>query len=211
MNYTHSDFYTLFETLEILYLVVLSVIILLGITGNGLVIWFVLFRMKKMVNFVWFLSLALADFTFCLILSLTVTERTLGYWPFGTFMCKVNLLALYLNMSASVLQLTVISIDRCISVVFPVWCRNHRTPRLAIKVVLAVWIVSFLFNIPYFINSNVVIFNKFMYCVVDWSLEDLPGGSAQTTNCLLETEVIATNKRCSSTPEGSVPVTWPPP
>ncbi|XP_073457321.1 chemerin-like receptor 1 [Aquarana catesbeiana] len=155
-TYTDEKFYTtLSKILHVSSMVGLSGICLLGIIGNGLVIWFVAFKMKKTVNSVWFLSLAFADFTFCVFLPLQITYIALdGHWPFGSFMCKIHLFALFLNMSASVLQLTVISIDRCISVVFPVWCQNHRTVRLAMKVVLALWIVSLLLNASYFIYTD---------------------------------------------------------
>ncbi|XP_077312216.1 N-formyl peptide receptor 2-like [Lithobates pipiens] len=161
--------------LNILYIVVLSGIFLLGIAGNGLVIWFVAFKMKKTVNSVWFLSLAFADFTFSLFLPLIVTYVALDFhWPFGSFMCKFHLFSLYLNLSASVLQLTVISIDRCISVVFPVWCRNHRTVRLAVKVVVAIWIVSLLLNVSYFTNTHIYdADDKFVYCFVDWLMHEV--------------------------------------
>ncbi|XP_077312217.1 chemerin-like receptor 1 [Lithobates pipiens] len=153
---------------------VLSGICLLGITGNGLVIWFVAFKMKKTVNSVWFLSLAFADFTFSLFLPLTIPYIALDiHWPFGTFMCKLSCFALFLNMSASVLQLTVISIDRWMSVVFPVWCQNHRTVSLAMKVVLALWIISFLLSISYFIYANTYHVNEaIVICYLDWSIHD---------------------------------------
>ncbi|XP_073457186.1 chemerin-like receptor 1 [Aquarana catesbeiana] len=174
-TYTDQEFGTTWvKILSVSSMMALSGICLLGITGNGLVIWFVAFKMKKTVNSVWFLSLAFADFTFCLFLPLPITYIALdGHWPFGTFMCKLELFAFILNLSASVLQLSVISIDRCISVVFPVWCRNHRTMRLAVKVVLALWIVSFLPNVSYFIytdtyNANDTIVN----CFVDWSMHN---------------------------------------
>ncbi|XP_040182805.1 formyl peptide receptor 2-like [Rana temporaria] len=173
-NYTNGGFdMTVIKILEVSYIVVLSGIFFLGITGNGLVIWFVAFRMKKTVNSVWFLSLAFADFTFCLLQPLTITHVALdGHWPFGTFMCKLNRFSIYLNLSASVLQLTVISIDRCISVVFPVWCQNHRTVRLAVKVVLVLWIVSLLLNVSYFTNTYIYDTNyKFVYCFEDWVMD----------------------------------------
>ncbi|XP_073457319.1 chemerin-like receptor 1 [Aquarana catesbeiana] len=172
-TYTDQEFdTTLSKILNVSSMVVLSGICLLGITGNGLVIWFVGFKMKTTVNSVWFLSLAFADFTFCLFLPLTVAYIALDYhWPFGTFMCKIHLFALYLNLSASVLQLTVISIDRCISVVLPVWCRNHRTVRLAVKVILALWIVSFLLSISYFIYTDIFdVSDTIVVCYVDWSM-----------------------------------------
>ncbi|XP_073457326.1 formyl peptide receptor 2-like [Aquarana catesbeiana] len=171
-NTTEEDqkFYTtLSKILYVSYMAGLSGICLLGITGNGLVIWFVAFKMKKTVNSVWFLSLAFADFTFCLFLPLNITSIALDFhWPFGTFMCKLGFFALAINLSASVLQLTVISIDRCISVVFPVWCRNHRTVTLAVKVVLALWIISLLLSISYFIYTDTHdVRNTIVFCYLD--------------------------------------------
>ncbi|KAM3923176.1 chemerin-like receptor 1 [Leptodactylus fuscus] len=133
-------------------LVVYSFIFLLGTIGNGLVICFTIFRMKKTVNVIWFLNLSIADFAFTLFLLFSIIYLANGFiWIFGTFMCKMNTMMTFINMSASVFFLTVISIDRCISVIFPVWCRNHRTPRLASFIVLAIWILSIICGLPYFL------------------------------------------------------------
>ncbi|XP_018426053.1 PREDICTED: C3a anaphylatoxin chemotactic receptor-like [Nanorana parkeri] len=173
-----SSHYSIYVS-YIFHMVALSLISLLGTTGNGLVIWFTAFRMKKTVNSVWLLSLAVADFTFCLFLPLTVTYLALSYtWPFGTFMCHLNHLVLFLNLSASVLQLTVISIDRCIATIFPVWCQNHRNVRMAVKVVAAVWILSLIFSIPYcqvivrFIGFFIIPFVIILSCymVIFWRI-----------------------------------------
>ncbi|XP_040182811.1 chemokine-like receptor 1 [Rana temporaria] len=174
-TYTDQEFdLTLIKILNVSYMVGLSGICLLGITGNGLVIWFVAFKMKKTVNSVCFLSLAFADFTFSLFLPLSITHFALDFhWPFGTFMCKLNRFVLYLNLSASVLQLTVISIDRCISVVFPVWCRNHRTVRLAVKVILVLWIVSLLLNVYYIIHTHTYTYadnDNIVDCYINWPM-----------------------------------------
>ncbi|XP_073457324.1 chemerin-like receptor 1 [Aquarana catesbeiana] len=174
-TYTNENPYnTTLTKLKVSHMVILSGICLLGITGNGLVIWFVAFRMKKTVNSVWFLSLAFADFIFSLLQPLAVTSMALDdHWPFGAFMCKLSTLALYLNMASSILQLTIISIDRCISVVLPVWCRNHRTVRLAVKVVVVIWIVSLLLNVSYLINTHTYdIDDTFVACLEDWSMYD---------------------------------------
>ncbi|KAM9330153.1 chemerin-like receptor 1 [Gastrophryne carolinensis] len=133
-------------------MVALSVVSLLGTVGNGLVIWFVVFKMKKTVNSVWFLSLALADFTFSLLQPLEITRVAFSYlWPFGNFMCKLYFYVVPLNMFSSILHLTVISIDRCACVVFPVWSQNHRTARLAWMVTLGVWILAAGCSVPFFI------------------------------------------------------------
>ncbi|XP_075696980.1 chemerin-like receptor 1 [Rhinoderma darwinii] len=129
-------------------MVIYSAFCLLGTIGNGLVIWFGIFRMKETVNVVWFLSLAIADFSFAFILPLPISQILLGYWPFEKYMCKLTYLLLSLNMCVSILQLTVISVDRCICVVFPVWCHNHRRSRLALIIVLIIWIISFALVLP---------------------------------------------------------------
>ncbi|KAG9471282.1 chemerin-like receptor 1 [Eleutherodactylus coqui] len=142
-HYSISHYFTL---------VVYSLAFVLGTTGNGLVLWFTIFKMKKTVNVIWFLNLSLADFTFTLFLPLSIIYLANNFnWLFGNFMCKLNSLVAFINLFASVFLLTVISIDRCISVIFPVWCQNHRTPRLALFVVMGVWILALMFSLPYFI------------------------------------------------------------
>uniref|UniRef100_A0A8C4XI76 Formyl peptide receptor 1 n=1 Tax=Erpetoichthys calabaricus TaxID=27687 RepID=A0A8C4XI76_ERPCA len=137
--------------LSIMSLIVYSLAFLLGVTGNGLVIWITGFKMKKTVNTIWFLNLAIADFIFTFFLPLNIIYTALGFhWPFGRFMCKMNTTIAFLNMFASVYLLVVISIDRCISVIYPVWSQNHRRPRIASIISLVVWIVAFVLSSPYF-------------------------------------------------------------
>ncbi|XP_040183354.1 chemokine-like receptor 1 [Rana temporaria] len=143
-------------SLRVFSLVIYSLAFLLGTTGNGLVIYFTAFVMKRTVNVVWFLNLAIADFIFTFFLPLNITYASLNYhWPFGKFMCKLNSTILFMNLYASIFLLTVISIDRLISVVFLVWCQNHRTPKLALFVAVAVWILASIFSLPYFIFRDI--------------------------------------------------------
>ncbi|XP_068099472.1 chemerin-like receptor 1 [Hyperolius riggenbachi] len=151
--------------LHVFSMVVYSVAFLLGTVGNGLVIYFTAFRMKRTVNVVWFLNLAIADFIFTFFLPLSVAYLALNFhWPFGTFMCKLNSTIAFINLYASIFLLTVISMDRCISVLFPVWCQNHRTPKLASFVALGVWIIAFVFSLPYFIFRDTEAYNGTISC-----------------------------------------------
>ncbi len=124
------------------------VIFLLGITGNGAVIWITGFKMKKSVNTTWYLSLALSDFIFCATLPLTIDYVVKDSWNFGLFMCKFNAFVMTLNMYSSVFILVIISVDRCITVKFPVWAQNQRTVQKASVVVGLAWFVSSLLSIP---------------------------------------------------------------
>ncbi|XP_063340890.2 C5a anaphylatoxin chemotactic receptor 1-like [Pelmatolapia mariae] len=138
------------HSLDIMSAIFLSLVFVLGVLGNGVVIWVTGFKMKKTVNVVWFLSLAVADFIFCAFLPITVTSLLLSHWPFGQVMCKLNTALVYLNLSVSVYILVAISLDRCVSVVWPVWAHNHRSVRKASYVSLCIWTVSLIISIPVF-------------------------------------------------------------
>ncbi|XP_073457990.1 chemerin-like receptor 1 [Aquarana catesbeiana] len=165
----YNDSNKMSDMFHIISIVIYSVAFLLGTIGNGLVIYFTTFRMKRTVNVVWFLNLAIADFIFTFFLPFSIVHTALGFhWPLGKFMCKLNSTIISINLYASIFLLTVISVDRCTSVMFPVWCQNHRTPRVASFAALAVWTLAFLFSLPTFIfrdttnhNNFIVCFNKF--------------------------------------------------
>ncbi|XP_047454999.1 chemerin-like receptor 1 [Mugil cephalus] len=137
---------------NIMSIIVYCLAFVLGVLGNGVVIWVTGFKMKKTVNTVWFLNLAVADFLFTAFLPFSVAYLAMDFhWPFGKFMCKLNSTVSFLNMFASVYILVVISVDRYVSVVWPVWAQNHRNVRKASFVSLAVWLLALILSTPYFI------------------------------------------------------------
>ncbi|XP_032084578.1 chemokine-like receptor 1 [Thamnophis elegans] len=134
------NFSSLKDKMQIASLVIYSLALVMGVLGNGLVIFITGFRMKKSVNTVWFFNLAIADIVFIFFLFLA---RALGFWwNMNPVLCKIKGVFIFLTLYASVYLLMVISIDRCISVWYPVWAQNHRTPRLASFVALGVWILA---------------------------------------------------------------------
>ncbi|XP_029477008.1 chemerin-like receptor 1 isoform X2 [Oncorhynchus nerka] len=166
----------------IISLVVYCVAFVLGPTGNGLVIYVTSCRIKKNVNSVWFLNLALADFLFTSFLLLYIIYIARGYdWPFGDILCKLNSMVTMLNMFASIFLLAAISLHRCLStdlVVFrfllgflipflviigsyiAIWIRarrlqkgrTHRSLRIIISVVLAFFICWMPFHMFQFLD-----------------------------------------------------------
>ncbi|XP_070690762.1 chemerin-like receptor 1 [Pempheris klunzingeri] len=158
------------KSLHTITIIIYCLVFVLGVFGNGVVIWVTGFKMKKTVNTVWFLNLAVADFLFTAFLPLSVTYLALDFhWPFGKFMCKLNTTISFLNIFTSVYILVVISVDRCVSVVWPVWAQNHRSVRKASCVSLGVWVLALILSAPYFIfrdtapyeDGTVSCFNNF--------------------------------------------------
>ncbi|XP_069805159.1 C3a anaphylatoxin chemotactic receptor-like [Dendropsophus ebraccatus] len=120
-----------------------TITFVLGTIGNGLVIWIAGFRMKRTVSAVWFLNLAIADFLCCASLPLRMAE----WIKFSIFLqglyCALNVILFNLNMSASVLLLTAMSIDRCVSVMWPFWAKVHRTHKLVRITAAIIWLLNF--------------------------------------------------------------------
>lgn len=129
--------------------VIYSVIFIVGTLGNGLVIYVTGFRMKKTVNSVWFLNLALADFLFMAFLIFSIISLYQEHhWSFGKEMCKIHNLVSTVNMFASVFFLTAISLDRCLCIWVVVWAHNKRTVCKAQIISAVIWVTAALFSIP---------------------------------------------------------------
>ncbi|XP_026783508.1 C5a anaphylatoxin chemotactic receptor 1 [Pangasianodon hypophthalmus] len=136
-------------------LICYAVVFLLGVPGNGLVVWVTAFRMPRSVNAQWFLNLALADLLCCLSLPLLMVPLAQDmHWPFGPLACKILHGLLYMLMYCSVLILTVISVDRWLLVTRPAWCQNWRQPNLARWVCLGTWVLALIGTIPQFIHME---------------------------------------------------------
>ncbi|KAE8594238.1 hypothetical protein XENTR_v10019515 [Xenopus tropicalis] len=120
-----------------------------GVIGNGLVIWIAGFKMKS-ISAKWYLNLAITDF----ICSVSTVVR-IAEWILvdDNILCVFSFIPLLLNMLTSVYFLTAISIDRCITIMWPFWAKSHRTKRSAITVIVVIWVVSVLFLVSniYFI------------------------------------------------------------
>ncbi|XP_054903958.1 C3a anaphylatoxin chemotactic receptor-like [Poeciliopsis prolifica] len=138
------------EHIQTFSLVVYCVIIVVGTVGNGLVIYVTGFKMKKTVNSVWFLNLALADFLFTAFLVFTaVSLSQQHHWPFGQSMCKLNNFVSLVNMFASVFFLTAINLDRCLSTWVVAWAQNERTVFKAQIISAVIWFAAAICSTPY--------------------------------------------------------------
>ncbi|KAL7385394.1 hypothetical protein ABVT39_021087 [Epinephelus coioides] len=157
------------ETMHIISVVIYIISFVLGLIGNGTVIWVTAFKSKKTVNSIWLLNLAMADFVFVLFLPFYIDYILRDFhWDFGVFMCKINSFVSVMNMYASVLFLTVLSIDRYVSLVHLNWSQRYRTTDRAWYVCCCIWAVAAITSCPALIfrdtmrlHDKVVCFNNF--------------------------------------------------
>ncbi|XP_046933715.1 C5a anaphylatoxin chemotactic receptor 1 isoform X3 [Lynx rufus] len=137
-------------------LVILAVVFLVGVPGNSLVVWVTGFEVRRNINAIWFLNLAVADLLSCLALPILFTSIVQhGHWPYGEVACRVLPSLILLNMYASILLLATISADRFLLVFNPVWCQNYRGARLAWAACGVAWGLALLLTIPSFMYRAV--------------------------------------------------------
>ncbi|CAL8248722.1 unnamed protein product [Lota lota] len=155
-------------------LVVYGVVFLVGSVGNGLVIYVTGFRMKRTVNSIWFLNLAVADFLFTSFLVVLIISVAQNYhWPFGDFMCKLSSVIGVSNMFASVFFLMAISVDRCLCTWVVVWSQNYRTARKAQLTCAGIWLAAVVCSIPFGHYRQVYAIPQKTVCAMSRSVNNL--------------------------------------
>ncbi|KAM4688974.1 mas-related G-protein coupled receptor member H-like [Discoglossus pictus] len=119
---------------------------LIGIVGNIIVFWYLCFKIQRSKYTVYIINLAVADFIFLIFTALImmIQINTL----IGTNRNFPGKKSLYLfteifydfSMYCGMFFLTAISIERCLSVIFPIWYQCKRSPSQSSKVCICLWI-----------------------------------------------------------------------
>ncbi|XP_030069335.1 C3a anaphylatoxin chemotactic receptor [Microcaecilia unicolor] len=129
---------------------------------------------------IWVLNLAVADFIFLLCLPFQAISFYLDSFPFGEYLCKLFMFFSTVNMYVSIFTLMALTVDRCISVVTPLWHHQNMTRRFSFWVCLVLWILTGLLSIPILIHAFVGNYGNASYCLVGFQLEN----SLNITNIL---------------------------
>ncbi|XP_066479329.1 mas-related G-protein coupled receptor member H-like [Tiliqua scincoides] len=128
---------------EAAFFSVICVVCIFGVVGNGIVIWLLGFRIKRTPFTIYILNLAVADFGVFLSMPIRDTLECNASFEFPVFVAESCLQSVY---CASLFLLTSISIDRCVSVLFPLWYRCRRPEKLSTILCALIWLISFLGN-----------------------------------------------------------------
>ncbi|XP_034400791.1 C3a anaphylatoxin chemotactic receptor-like [Cyclopterus lumpus] len=159
-------------------IVLYSLTVVIGITGNSLVIWVAGFKLKPKVTNVWLVNLAIADLIFCFTRVFSLAKKLLfDDWPFGVFVCKFNGFFKYANMFCSVFLLAVISLDRALCIWRPVFTKRRRTLWAARAVAVCVWSAAAVFSAPYFVYRQVYRKNNLTKCSLEVKEPDGASGA----------------------------------
>ncbi|KAM4689166.1 proto-oncogene Mas-like [Discoglossus pictus] len=121
---------------------------LIGMVGNIIVFWYLCFRIQRNKYTVYIINLAVADFIFLIFSALVMMiqiNTSVGTYPYFT---GKNSLYVFIeifydsSMYCGMFFLTAISIERCLSVIFPIWYKCNRSPTQSLKVCICLWILG---------------------------------------------------------------------
>ncbi|KAM6456088.1 mas-related G-protein coupled receptor member H-like [Liasis olivaceus] len=139
-DYQSTFFYSRRITLS-----VILIICCIGVPENGIIIWLLGFQIKRNSFTVLILNLAIADFGFLISMAIICIHVFTDRIPAGIpwFFLMLLLWIMYMN---GLFLLTAISIDRCVSVLFPIWHHCSRPKHLSPVLCALLWIFSFLLS-----------------------------------------------------------------
>ncbi|XP_010120293.1 PREDICTED: mas-related G-protein coupled receptor member X1-like [Chlamydotis macqueenii] len=152
------------------FLGICMAISLCGLVGNGTVVWFLGFHMKQNRFTVYILNLAVADFSLLLLFFLLVLANLsfIAFCPYlynffniySVFYFVVVFLSHFFDLS-SLSLLTAISVERCLSVLFPIWYRCHRPKHLSAIVSGVLWALAGFFVSSMYLTLSFVKSSEF--------------------------------------------------
>ncbi|XP_076199453.1 putative G-protein coupled receptor 152 [Aptenodytes patagonicus] len=121
-------------------------ICLCGLVGNGAVLWLLGFRIRRNPITVYILNLAVADFTFLLFMVASALIYVMSNISCSAVVSMMYLRSLFLlslfSYNMGLYLLTAISIERCVSILCPLWYRCRRPQRLSAVVCALLWALS---------------------------------------------------------------------
>ncbi|RCN28544.1 7 transmembrane receptor [Ancylostoma caninum] len=138
------------HTPNVLALLLLPILCLVGLIGNAMVCIAIATdrRLHNVTNYFLF-SLALADLLVCLLvmpLSIIVEVKH-GVWTWNVSLCLLYVYADVFLCSASIVHMSVISLDRYLGISQPLRTRNKSKTMIIVKICL-VWIITLIVSCP---------------------------------------------------------------
>ncbi|KAM9666856.1 LOW QUALITY PROTEIN: mas-related G-protein coupled receptor member H-like [Trichechus inunguis] len=117
---------------------------ILGVSGNGLVISFLIFSIKRKPFTVYILHLAIADFMVLLCTSVLQLMNIISNHPKNDIRLNYIICLVIWGYNTNLHLLTAISLERCLSVLYPVRYQCQRPRHQSAVACTLLWALSFL-------------------------------------------------------------------
>ncbi|XP_037857107.1 proto-oncogene Mas [Chlorocebus sabaeus] len=115
-----------------------------GFVENGILLWFLCFRMRRNPFTVYITHLSIADISLLFCIFILSIDYALDYeLSSGHYYTIVTLSVTFLfGYNTGLYLLTAISVERCLSVLYPIWYRCHRPKYQSALVCALLWALS---------------------------------------------------------------------
>lgn len=116
----------------------------LGFVENGILLWFLCFRMQRNAFTVYITHLSVADISLLFCIFILTADYAFSYELLsGHYYTIVTLSVTFLfGYNTGLYLLTAISVERCLSVLYPIWYRCHRPKHQSALVCALLWALS---------------------------------------------------------------------
>ena len=162
-NGTEALDFSTSQAVMILQLLFYAIIIAVGSVGNALICLAILSQKKRKTSEYFILNLAITDLSTSIVsIPLDIIERLAGYWPFGSFLCKLVYPLQTILMAVSVATLLAMSLERHRAIMHPL--KPRMKGRKPIIMIFTIWVGSTLLVSPYI---YVLGFDGFS-CMEEW-------------------------------------------
>ncbi|KAM6987578.1 trace amine-associated receptor 1-like isoform 2-T2 [Tautogolabrus adspersus] len=152
--------------LQVTLYIIFGVIIILTVCGNLLVTFSVAYfkQLHTPTNYLIF-SLAMSDLLLGILVMFPAMIRTIeSCWYFGDFFCKVSMSSDIMLCTASILNLSFISVDRYYAVCQPLLYRRKISVNVVLIMILICWSISPIIGFGMiFLELNILGIEKFYY------------------------------------------------
>ncbi|XP_036896439.1 mas-related G-protein coupled receptor member X2-like [Sturnira hondurensis] len=134
---------------EILILNLMTIITaLVGLAGNATVLWLLGFHMRRNAFSVYILHLATADFILLFCSILHALEKLIMFFCFiSKFFPDFFVIVTVFAYIAGLSFLSTISMERCLSIMWPIWYRCRRPRHMSAVMCALLWTMSLLLSI----------------------------------------------------------------
>ena len=120
---------------------------------------------KLSVTNFYLINLAFSDFFYTMSIPILMCTIYFKRWIFGFYFCKTYLTCFYLFQCSSAFILIVLSVDRFLSVKYPLSVSTFRHPSLARFIIVFMWLCSLLFITPVLLYTSL---SNGPTCTIDW-------------------------------------------
>ncbi|NP_001002280.1 mas-related G-protein coupled receptor member X2 [Rattus norvegicus] len=129
-------------------IILLSLIIaLVGLVGNGTVFWLLGFQMRRNAFSVYILNLAGADFLFMCFQIVYCSHIMLDMYYIPIKFPLFSIVVLNIGYLCGMSILSAISIERCLSVMWPIWYRCQRPRHTSAVICTLLWVLALVWSL----------------------------------------------------------------